>query len=292
MLSHILNGTHKCSCIHKAHTVHFKSKWAQTMEKMLGSTACAVSNLSKKKVKSSASSRHWGMKSMKSKISMMMAPADVSEGTWTWTEWREQWSQNQHDDGPCQCQWRHLNMDRMKRTMKAKISMMMAPADVSEGTWTWTEWREQWRPKSAWWWPLPMSVRAPEHGQNEENNEGQNQHDDGPCRCQWGHLNMDRMKDKISMTTAPADVSKGTWTWREWREQWRTKSAWCQWGHWLRTERTVNDKISMMMAPTNVREVIWTWTVWRVWRVKSAWWWLLLTSGRALKHGQNEDYEE
>ena len=42
--------------------------------------------------------------------------------------------QNQHDDGPRRRQGGHLNMDRMKRTMNDKISMMMAPADVNEGT--------------------------------------------------------------------------------------------------------------------------------------------------------------
>ena len=84
--------------------------------------------------------------------------------------------QNQHDDGPRRRQGGHLNMDRMKRTMNDKISMMMAPADVNEGT---------------------------DYGQKEEDSEWQNQHDDGPCRRQGGHLNMDRMKktmnDKMSM---------------------------------------------------------------------------------------------
>ena len=41
--------------------------------------------------------------------------------------------QNQHDDAPYQRQGGYLNMDSMK-SMKSKISMMMAPADVREGT--------------------------------------------------------------------------------------------------------------------------------------------------------------
>ena len=111
--------------------------------------------------------------------------------------------QNQHDDGPCRCQWGHLNTDRMKRTMKDKISMTTAPADVSEGTWTWTKWRELWRTKSAWQWLSSNVNEGTDYGQKEENSEWQNQHDDGPCLHQGGYLNMDRIKktmnDKISM---------------------------------------------------------------------------------------------
>lgn len=55
-----------------------------------------------------------------------------------------------------------------------------------------------------------MSVRAPEHGQNEENCEGQNQHDNGSLPMSTRALTMDKKKrtvnDKISMMMAPAYI--------------------------------------------------------------------------------------